>query len=153
MKKAYVLLANGFELVEAMTPVDVLTRAGVEVELVSIGEDLKVVSAQNVAVLANKVLTDVNTDDGDVLILPGGYPGYENLKKDPKTIEVIKSYVKADKLIGAICGAPTILAEHKILEGKKLTAHSSTANDMKNYMYIGTNVCQDRKSTRLNSSH
>lgn len=144
MKKAYVLLAPGFELIEAMTPVDVLTRSGVQVNLVSILKDLEVKSSQGVIVKADKILTEIDTLDGDMLILPGGYPGYVNLSNDNNVIDVIKKYVENDKFIGAICGAPTILAKSHILEGYKVTAHSSTRAEMDKYMYLGTDVCQDK---------
>lgn len=145
MKKVYVLLAEGFELIEALTPVDVLRRCGADVKTVSISEDNFVTSAQKVTVKSDLLLNESNLHDGDMLILPGGYPGYENLGKDSNVGELVKFYAKEGKYIGAICGAPSVLACNGIGEGKMVTCHTSIKDAMSKYSYQDKDVVQDEK--------
>ena len=142
-KKVYVLLADGFELIEALAPVDVLRRGGVEVVTVAIGENKEVVSAQKVTVHANAILSQSNLSDGDVLVLPGGYPGYVNLANCEKVGELVKDYANKHKYIAAICGGPTVLSKNGILKGKCVTCHHSVATEMKDYNYTGNLVERD----------
>lgn len=142
-KKVYVLLAEGFELVEAMTPVDVLRRGGAEVITVSVGNSLEVISSQKVIVKADMILDATDLKDGDMLILPGGCPGYENLSNSAEVIDLIKNYAEKSKMIGAICGAPTILAKHSILKGKNITCHTSVASEMNGYNFTGKGIEKD----------
>ena len=79
--KIYLLLAEGFETIEALTPIDIFRRAGTDIESVSITGSLSVTSSQGIEVKADALWEDINFDDGDALILPGGYPGYENLNR------------------------------------------------------------------------
>ena len=135
MKKVYVLLADGFELIEALTPVDVLRRGGIDVKTVSITSEKNIMSAQEVLVKADTTLKETDIKDGDMLVLPGGYPGYVNLGNSNEVVELVKFYVNNGKFVGAICGAPSILGNHDIAPGKKVTCHTSIKNLMKNYQY------------------
>lgn len=135
MKKVYVLLADGFELIEALTPVDVLRRGGADVVTVSITSEKDVMSAQKVLVKADTTLKETDLKDGDMIVLPGGYPGYVNLGNSKEAVELIKYYVINDKFVGAICGAPSILGNNGIASGKKITCHTSVKELMKNYQY------------------
>ena len=144
-KKVYVLLADGFELIEALTPVDVLRRGGVDVVTVSINDGNEVMSAQKVAVKSDITLSHHDITDGDMLVLPGGYPGYENLANSKKVVEVVRKYAENDKYICAICGAPTIFSKNGILKGKSLTCHHSVTEEMKDYKYTGKVVEKDGK--------
>ncbi len=145
MKKVYVLLANGFELIEALTPVDVLRRGGIDVKTVSIASEKDVLSAQKVLVKADTTLKETDIKDGDMVILPGGYPGYVKLGNSDEVVELIKFYIANDKFVGAICGAPSIFGNHNIASGKKITCHSSVKELMKNYQHEDENVVQDGK--------
>lgn len=139
-KIAYILLADGFELIEAMTPLDVLKRGGISVITVSITNSLQVRSSQNVIVTADTTITSAEFKNGDILILPGGYPGYENLSTSKEVINLIEYYVKNRKIIAAICGAPTIFAKHNLLKNIPITCHSAVKNEMNGYNYTGNNV-------------
>ena len=123
MKKVYVLLANGFEIIEALAPVDIMTRAGIEVETLSLNDDLEVISSHNIKVKADKLLKSEEFKDGDGIFLPGGYPGYENLLKSDKAMDLAKYYLENGKLLGAICGAPSSLARKGIINNKNITLH------------------------------
>lgn len=133
MKKIYLLLADGFELIEALTPVDVLRRGKLDVVTVSITKDKEVNSAQKVKVLADTTIYERDITDGDMIVLPGGYPGYINLGNSKEVADILKVYEKNNKYIGAICGAPTVLEKSTIYSGKVLTCHTSVVEEMKEY--------------------
>lgn len=113
MKKALVFMANGFEEIEAITLVDILRRAGVEVDMCSINEGLSVTGANGVKLEADIVLRDVkNPDIYDILITPGGMPGATNLRNNERVVEMIASFFDREgRFIASICAAPIILAK------------------------------------------
>ena len=147
MKKiAYLFLADGFELIEAMTPVDVLRRAGVEVTTVSIDENSLVVeSSQKVKVTADKSISSVDFKKGDMVIIPGGFPGYINLSENKKVVEIVSDYLKdKDRYVGAICGGPTLLGVNNLISDYKFTSHSSVVDEMNSTNYLKENVVRDK---------
>ncbi len=139
-KKVYVLLAEGFELIEAMTPVDVLRRGGAEVITVSISNSKEVLSSQKVIVKSDTTLFERDLTDGDMLVLPGGYPGYVNLGDSKEVGAILKYYYENGKFIGAICGAPTVLAKNGILKNSTLTCHTSVIEEMVGYNCTSKNT-------------
>lgn len=144
--KTYVFLANGFEMLEAFTPVDVLKRCGGEVITVSTEKDLFVASSQKNIVKADIMIDDVQYQTADLIIIPGGYPGYINLRENQKVVDIVKYYLNNNKYIASICGGPTIFSFNKLAYGTKLTAHTSTKDDFtENYVYVGTSVFVDNK--------
>jgi 4-methyl-5(b-hydroxyethyl)-thiazole monophosphate biosynthesis len=123
-KKALVLLADGFEDVEAVTPIDYLCRAGIEVTTVSISESLTVTSKWGgIKMIAAVALSGIKQGtDWDAVILPGGMPGATNLAASKETGSLLKEMAAKGKLICAICAAPAIvLAPLGLLSGKKFT--------------------------------
>ena len=132
MAKVYVFLANGFEEVEALIPIDVLRRGGVDVVTVSImGNSKTVTAAHNVQIVADAVMAECNFCDADLLFLPGGMPGASNLYEHEGVRQAVIGQVQAGKKIAAICAAPIILAGLGLLEGKKATCHPSAEAGMK----------------------
>ncbi|NLY71119.1 MAG: DJ-1/PfpI family protein [Clostridiales bacterium] len=129
--KVYVHLANGFEEIEATTVIDVLRRAEIDVETVSITGDLLVTGAHGVGVKADKLIDDVNYDSGDMIVLPGGMPGTTNLGNCSKLIEQVKKYNDQKKWVGAICAAPMILGENGLLEGKTAVIYPGMEEHLK----------------------
>ena len=125
MAKVYVFLANGFEDVEALIPVDVLRRGGVEVITVSITGDSQVVeTAHNVQIVADAMIEDCDFSDADLLFLPGGMPGASNLYGHEGVRQVVLAQAKAGKKVAAICAAPAVvLAQLGILDGKRATCY------------------------------
>jgi len=127
-KKAIVLLADGFEDVEAVTPIDYLRRAGIEVTTASISESLTVTSKWGgIKMTANSTLTDIvkqGTDGWDAIIAPGGMPGSTNLAASKETGALIKKMAADGKFVCAICAAPAlVLAPLGLLNGKKFTCY------------------------------
>lgn len=115
-------LAEGFEEIEAMTVVDVLRRAGVKVTTAGIPGTI-VEGSRNVKVLADAKLESISEGDYDALVLVGGSPGYTNLSKSGKVMKLIGNYHRDRKLVAAICGAPTVLAEAGILTNVRATVY------------------------------
>jgi len=127
-KKAIVLLANGFEEVEAVTPIDYLRRAGVEVTTAAITDSLTVKGRWGgLKVTADTTLTETakqGTGGWDVVIIPGGMPGAENLAASKETGALLKSMAAEGKLICAICASPAVvLFPLGLLKGKKFTCY------------------------------
>ncbi len=116
-KKVLVFLVNGFEEIEAMAPIDLLRRAGIIVDTVSINEDNQVTSSRKIRVLTDKTIDEINFENYEMIVLPGG-PGTENYMKSEKLLEKLKEF-SINRKLGAICAAPTILSALGILNGKQ----------------------------------
>lgn len=116
-----ILLANGFEEVEALTPCDMLRRAEIEVNLISTEDDIFVTGNHGITVKCDKMLSEVS--DCEMVVLPGGLPGVPNLMANKKVMELVENQVKSNKRVGAICAAPWILGELGLTEGKKATCY------------------------------
>ena len=124
MAKVYEFLANGFEEIEGLAPVDILRRGGVEVKTVSITGSEWVETAHGITLKADLKFEDVASfEDADMLLLPGGMPGSTHLNEHEGVRQALIAQHKAGKRIGAICAAPMVLASTGILEGKKATCY------------------------------
>lgn len=144
MKRAYILLADGFEAVEAIAPIDVMNRAGVDVVRVAVGGSLDVTSSHNLVTLrCDVLLEDADFLDGEALILPGGNPGYLNLRSSEGVHRVVDDYYSWGKVVAAICGAPTVLSAAGVARGRRVTCHSSVISEMEGYDYVGGSVVED----------
>lgn len=115
----YLFLANGFEEIEALTPLDMLRRAGIETVSVSINGGREVTGAHGITVVADKTIKNTQPTDIDAVILPGGLPGADNLRNDTAVNMFIDEAIKQNKLVCAICAAPRIPGEKGLLKGKK----------------------------------
>ncbi|MBK0348301.1 DJ-1/PfpI family protein [Aerococcaceae bacterium zg-ZJ1578] len=122
MKKFLVLLADGFEEIEALTPVDYLRRAGIEVDTASITEELQVTGSHQITVIADKLLKDISVDDYDGIYLPGGLPGATNLRDNETVIELVQAFNRQEKLVTAICAAPIVLEKAGVIKDKRVTS-------------------------------
>lgn len=129
MAKVMVPLADGFEEIEAITIVDVLRRAGITVDTVGI-VGTQITGAHGIRVNADKRLIDVSATAYDGIILPGGNPGYVNLGRSQKLIELIKQMNALNKLVAAICGAPMVLAKAGVLENRKATIYPGMEKEL-----------------------
>lgn len=139
----YVFLANGFEEIEALTPVDLLRRAGIEVKTVAVAEQL-VLGAHNIPVLADGTRFDVTLDDElEAVILPGGMPGTKNLERN-ETVQKALAYMNAKgRLICAICAAPSILGHAGLLHNKKATCFPGFENELDGAEVINVSAVRD----------
>ena len=123
MKKVSSFLAPGFEEVEALTPIDLLRRAGAQVTTVSVQAEKAVTGSHQITVEADTLFEDMDFEDQDLLILPGGQPGTNNLKACQKLRSLLADADKKGKLLAAICAAPTVFGDMGLLKGKKATCY------------------------------
>ncbi|MGD9131482.1 MAG: DJ-1/PfpI family protein [Candidatus Bathyarchaeota archaeon] len=122
MAKALVFLATGFEEIETLTVVDILRRAGVDVTVAGLTPNVTE-GKHGVKVVPDKSIDDVKVEDFDAVVVPGGNPGYKNLRKDPRVIAMVKKAFNSNKIVAAICAGPTVLSDAGILEGKACTIY------------------------------
>ncbi|GAB6167743.1 DJ-1/PfpI family protein [Clostridium carnis] len=122
MKRVAVLLADGFETLEALTVVDILRRAKVNCDTISLNS-LEVTTSHKINIIADKVLDEKEILEYDFIVLPGGMPGSKNLRDDDRVIKVIKEFNNNKKYICAICAAPIALGKAGITKGKNITCY------------------------------
>lgn len=127
----YVFLANGFEEIEALTVVDLLRRADIQVKTVSIMEERQVYGSKGIGVEADILFKQGNYDNCAMLILPGGMPGTENLCNHRELNEELKNFYEAGKPIAAICAAPMVLGKAGLLNGHRATIYSGMEEELK----------------------
>lgn len=142
MSKAYILLCDGFEEVEALATADVLKRAGIETVLVSVGGEEAVRGTHDIYVDADDYFSDPDVydeafSDGDAVILPGGMPGTNNLKASGAVTDMIGAYDEAGKLVCAICAAPSVLGACGLLNGHKATCFPGFEEELGNAEFVG----------------
>ena len=118
-----IMLADGFEEVEALAVADVLYRAGVRADLISVTDARHVTSSHGIRVVADLMLEDVDLSAYTLLFLPGGMPGTLGLKATPAIQAEVLRRADAGQPVAAICAAPSILAELGVLEGRHATAN------------------------------
>lgn len=123
MKKALVLLAGGTEEMEAVIVTDMLRRAGWSVTVAAVGPSRVVTASRGVILTADCLFSEVDPDDADILILPGGAEGTEALRREAALLDAIRRRHAGDGWIAAICAAPLVLQEAGILEGRRFTCH------------------------------
>lgn len=129
MKKVLIPLAPGFEEVEALTIVDILRRAGAKVTLA--GTVSGTITGRNgINVLADAPLEEVVDEKFDMVALPGGAQGTENLKRDANVKKAIERLIKQGGIVAAICAAPTVLADIGVIKGRRLTCHPSVREEL-----------------------
>ena len=129
MSKAAVIFAPGFEEIEALTVVDVLRRCNIDVNIVGTKSEA-IEGSHNVKISPDKNIDDVNINEYDALILPGGAPGYINLREDERVINLLKNAFENNKIIAAICASPTVLATAGILNGRKATVYPGMEDEL-----------------------
>lgn len=137
-KNIYLFLAEGFEEVEALAVVDILRRSGLGCTMVSIMEKKEVSGSHKIMVMADKMFSEVDFADADMLILPGGMPGTTNLEAYEPLIVQLKQFHMEGKMLGAICAAPGVLGKNDILQGKTAVCHPGFEEKL-----VGANVVFD----------
>lgn len=139
----YVLMVNGFEDIEALEPIDIMRRA--EIPVLTVGVyDKKVTSSHNVTIETDILIDEVNTDNMDMLVLPGG-PGHTNLDDSKKVHNLISYARENDIYIAAICASPSILGKLGILDGKKYTCFPGFEQFCQGGIFSGDKAVLDGK--------
>ena len=148
MAKVYVFLADGFEDIEALAPIDILRRGGQDVTTVSINATEKVESAHGVTILADTTLAAAgDMADADLLLLPGGMPGAQHLKDSPEVARLLLSHNAKGGRIGAICAAPMVLGSLGLLRGKRATCYPGFESQLEGATYTAELVTEDGNIT------
>lgn len=144
MIKVSVLLADGFEEVEALTVVDLLRRARIYVDTVSIMDDYTVQGSHGIHIQTEDMFEEVDFGESDMIVLPGGMPGTTNLWEHAGVRRVVQAFATdEDKYVGAICAAPTILSNLGLLKGKKVTCYPSVEKDLQGAVLLHTPAAVD----------
>lgn len=138
MRKLGIFMADGCEEIEGLTVVDIARRADIEIRMISITGKREVTSSHKVTFLTDALAAEVNYEELDGIILPGGMPGTLNLGADETVNRVIKEFAAAGKLVCAICAAPSVLGAAGLLAGKKATCHPGFEEKL-----IGAATCED----------
>ena len=141
-----VMLAEGFEEIEALTPVDILRRAGLEVLTVSIGERV-VTGSHGIPVTADATADEVDVSGIELVIFPGGMPGSLNLDASPFTDKVIAAVMKNSGRLAAICAAPLVLGRRELLKGKRATCYPGFEKELAGAITVEDGVVTDGNIT------
>ena len=142
MKRVLVPLAEGFEELEAVTIIDILRRAGIDVVVASLAGS-PVTGSHGIRLAADTPLGALAEQDFDMIALPGGMPGADHLKKDPRIAEIIRRLHGAGRPVAAICAAPMVLAAAGVLDGRRATSYPGFLEDAGNTTVVGDAVVID----------
>lgn len=144
MAQSYIFLAPGYEEVEMLTVVDMVRRAKLDIDMVSITDQREVTSSHNVTVVADKLFSEVDFSTAQMLILPGGMPGTTNLRAYEPLCKQLQAFAADDdKWVAAVCAAPTVLGDLGILDGRKATCYPSFADKLICGEYLEQPVVRD----------
>lgn len=146
MARVLIPLAQGFEDMEAVTVIDLLRRA--QIEVISAGlEDGPVRGSRDTVLVPDTTLDAVLDQEFDMIVLPGGLPGSQRLDKDERIHRLLRRYHSEDRLVAAICAAPKVLANAGILSGKSATSYPGavTLEDYPEVKLLGAPVVVDGK--------
>lgn len=145
-KTIFVLIAEGFEEVEALTPLDLLRRVGINALLVSCSDRLAVRGAHGIKMVCDTLIDNLEDEDVEEafgVILPGGLPGAENLRDSEGVKYILRDMMAARKMVAAICAAPIALKAADVIEGRRITSYPGFEDQLAGAKYIDENVVID----------
>lgn len=143
MAKVFIFLAEGFEEIEALTVVDLLRRATIEITMVSVTGSLEVKGAHNIKVMSDTLFEDAYFVDADLLVLPGGMLGTAYLMEHEGLDYLLKEFHSQNKNIAAICAAPSVLGSKGFLEGKRATCYPGFESKLTGSIVVNQDVVED----------
>ncbi len=145
--KVVVPMAEGFEEIEFVTIVDILRRAEVEVVTASLGERKgpgqekgTVGGSHVIRVVPDAVIDEIDPDEFDAVVLPGGFPGFVTLGNDERVLDLVRRMDRAGKHVAAICGAPSVLIKAGVVQGRHATIHPAGRKDLTDDQYVDDRV-------------
>ncbi|MEZ5276042.1 MAG: DJ-1/PfpI family protein [Opitutaceae bacterium] len=127
-KTALIIVGNGVEELEAVAPIDVLRRAGIQVTVASITDSRRLTGRNGIVLEADMLLSEVS-GSFDAIVIPGG-PGVKEVRAESRVIELLKTQAESGRLVAAICAAPTVLLDAGLLTGRRYTAHFGVADEL-----------------------
>ncbi len=138
MKRIAIFLGTGYEEIEALTVTDLCRRAGIEISMVSIGEEKKATGSHGITVEMDQLFEEVDFESLDMIVLPGGMPGTRNLEAHEGLMKQVDAFCKAGKYVAAICAAPSILGHRGIVNGRKACCYPGFEKELE-----GAEVCYE----------
>ena len=147
MSKVYAFMANGLEEIECLAVVDILRRADVECETVSITAEREVIGSHGIRVITDRCWEEIAISESDVLFLPGGMPGTKYLGGFAPLCEALKKHAAAGGRVAAICAAPSVLGDLNLLVGKKATCYPGFEEKLLGATYVSDGVVTDGNVT------
>lgn len=144
MKKTFLFLADGFEEIEAVATIDVLRRGGVNLETVSITDKKEVKGAHGVPVVADRLICEILGEEAEMLVLPGGMPGAQNLAECKPLMDKLQAHFKNGGLISAICAAPAlVLSQLPLKETTRITCYPGFESHLSRVQVVEDGVVTD----------
>ena len=141
-----IMMADGFEEIEALTPVDILRRAGLDARMVAVGSKVAV-GSHGIAVVCDMTADEVNLDEVTAVVFPGGMPGSLNLDASPYSDKFIEAVTKNRGRLAAICAAPLVLGRRGLLDGKRAICYPGFENELKGAIIENAPVVTDGNIT------
>jgi len=142
--KVYIMLADGFEEIEALAPVDVLRRGEVETVMVSIKNDKIVLSSHDIPVVADTTINEIEVMPEDMIVLPGGKKGVEKLSESQELHSLLMKHQEQNGLLAAICAGPTVPGKMGFYDGVKATCYPGCEKDLKGAVISNDDVVVDK---------
>ena len=142
MSKAVIFFAPGLEECEGLVTVDLLRRAGVEVQICAVSNDRTIVGAHGIRIVCDALASDADRT-ADAVILPGGIPGTPNLAASKTVCDLVREFDASGKLVAAICAAPTVLGGLGLLEGRRATCYPGCEDGLGGAEYIDAETVCD----------
>ena len=143
MSRIAICMASGCEEIEGLTVVDVLRRAGMDIDMIAVSDEPLVTGSHGISFVTDKMIAEVNWADYDGIVLPGGIPGTPNLGASSEVTDALRLFAQEGKLLAAICAAPSVLGEQGLLQGKKATSYPGFAENMPGAVYVEDDVVWD----------
>lgn len=144
MKNVKVFLADGFEEIEGLTVVDLLRRAGIDTEMISVMGRKEVKGSHGITVSADRLFEEGDYEDADCLVLPGGMPGTLNLGSHEGLKALLKEHYAKEKMLAAICAAPSVFGELGFLEGRVATCYPGFEGKLEGAIVCASKVAVDQ---------
>lgn len=143
MSKLGIFMADGCEEIEGLTVVDLVRRAGIEIEMISVSGEKNVTGSHKIAFQTDVSKADADFASYDGIVLPGGMPGTTHLMEDDTVNRVIKEFATSGKLVAAICAAPSVLGNAGLLEGKTATCYPGVEGKLTGADFVTDPVAKD----------
>lgn len=123
MSRVGIFIADGFEEIEGLTVADILRRAGIDIDMISINDENTATGSHKITVKTEQTIHTADLDAYEAIVLPGGMPGTRNLGACEEVVRTIKTYAAEGKLVAAVCAAPSVLGENGLLDGRTATCY------------------------------
>lgn len=142
MSKAVIFFAPGLEECEGLVTVDLLRRAGVEVQICAVSDDKTITGAHGIRIVCDALAANADRE-ADAVILPGGIPGTPNLAASAVVCDTVRAFHAGGRLVAAICAAPTVLGGLGLLEGRRATCYPGCEGELGGADYVDAEVIRD----------